>query len=132
MDKIKILNALQKEGFKEIDEIEYKKDILVFNFLYVFDETELDTAKGYANENHDDKSGEDEWYNEFFLPYLVDMATDNVRDTLNDLCDDMDLSGEFVIYEPDKDNYEGMEFILVLAKQDVEFDVDNVIEELEL
>lgn len=132
MNKQKILNSLEKEGFKEIDEIEYNDQINVFNFLYVFDEAELDAAKDYANENYDEANGEDEWYDEFFLPYLVDMASDNVRDTLEDICEELELSGEFIMYEPDRENYEQMEFVLVLADQDVEFNVDEVIEELEL
>lgn len=132
MNKNKILNSLEKEGFKEIDEIEYNEQIKVFNFFYEFDEAELDAAKDYANENYDEANGEDEWYDEFFLPYLVDMASDNVRDTLEDICEELDLSGEFIMYEPDRENYEQMEFILVLAEQDVEFDVDEIVEELEL
>lgn len=132
MDKQKILNSLEKEGFKEIDEIEYNKQIKVFNFFYVFDEAELDAAKDYANGNYDESNGEDEWYDEFFLPYLVDIASDNVRDTLEDICEDLELSGEFIIYEPDRESYEQMEFILVMADQDVEFDIDEIVEKLEL
>lgn len=132
MNKQKILSSLEKEGFKEIDEIKYKDQIGVFNFLYVFDEAELDAARDYANENYDEAAGEDEWYDEFFLPYLVDMASDNVRDTLEDICEELELSGEFIMYEPDRENFEQMEFILVLADQDVEFDVDEIVEELEL
>lgn len=132
MNKQKIINSLEKEGFKEIDEIEYSQEIKVFNFFYVFDEAELDAAKDYANENYDEANGEDEWYDEFFLPYLVDLASDNVRDTLEDICEELELSGEFIMYEPDRENYEQMEFILVMAEQDVEFDVDEVVEELEL
>lgn len=132
MNKQKIINSLEKEGFKEIDEIEYSQEIKVFNFFYVFDEAELDAAKDYANENYDEANGEDEWYDEFFLPYLVDLASDNVRDTLEDICEELELSGEFIMYEPDRENYEQMEFILVMAEQDVEFDVDEIVEELEL
>ncbi len=132
MDKQKILTSLEKEGFKEIDEIEYNKQIKVFNFFYVFDEVELDAAKDFANENYDEANGEDEWYDEFFLPYLVDMASDNVRDTLEDICEELELTGEFILYEPDRESYEQMEFVLVMANQDVEFDVDEIVEELEL
>jgi hypothetical protein len=132
MDNQKILNSLEKEGYKEIDEIEYNKQIKVFNFFYVFDEVELDAAKDYSNENYDEANGEEEWYDEFFLPYLVDMASDNVRDTFEDICEELDLTGEFILYEPDRESYEQMEFILVLAEQDVEFDIDKIVEKLEL
>jgi hypothetical protein len=132
MDNQKILNSLEKEGYKEIDEIEYNKQIKVFNFFYVFDEVELDAAKDYSNENYDEANGEEEWYDEFFLPYLVDMASDNVRDAFEDICEELELTGEFILYEPDRESYEQMEFILVLAEQDVEFDIDKIVEKLEL
>lgn len=132
MDKQKILNSLVKEGYKEIDEIEYNKQIKVFSFFYVFDDAELDAARDYSNENYDEVGGEEEWYDEFFLPYLVDIASDNVRDTLEDICEEMDLAGEFILYEPDRESYEQMEFILIVAEQDVEFDADEIIEKLEL
>lgn len=132
LNKQKILEFLQKEGFEEIDEIEYTDKIQVYDLFYKFDEAELDAAKDYSNENYDEAKGEDEWYDEFFLPYLADLASDNVRDIVEDLCEEYELTGEFMMYEPDRDSYEQMEFIIVLANEDVDFDIDEVVEELEL
>lgn len=132
LNKQKILDFLQKEGFEEIDEIEYKDNIQVYDFFYKFDEAELDAAKEYSNENYNEANGEDEWYDEFFLPYLADLASDNVRDTLEDICEELELAGEFIMYEPDRDSYEQMEFILVVANENVEFDIDEIVDELEL
>ncbi|MCX7884002.1 MAG: hypothetical protein N2448_03100 [Caloramator sp.] len=127
-----ILNFLENEGLEEIDEIEYNKDIFVYNFFYVFDEAEIEAAKEYANENCDVESTEEEWNEEFYLPYLTDIAADNVRDIVDDICEEFDLTGEFIAYQMDIGSSERCEFTVVFAKEGLEFDIDEIIEELDL
>ncbi len=126
-----IINALEKEGFEEVDEIKYKDGILVYNFFYQFDEAETEAAKSYANDNYEEEKGEDEWYDEYFLPYLSEVAGDNVRDVLEDICEEINASSEFVAFEMDRDSYDHMEFVAVLAEEGVEFDMDEILSELE-
>jgi hypothetical protein len=130
LNKEKIIEFLENEGFDEIDEIQYKNDILVFNLFYSYDDAEIDAAKDFANENYSEENGEDEWYNEYFLPYLIDIASDNVRDILSDLCEEFNLEGEFVAYELDRDNYEQCEFTIILAEQGTDIDVDKILKEI--
>lgn len=132
LEKKEIIERLKKEGFSEIDEIKYKKDMLVLNFFYEFDDTELDGAKEYANENYDEEKGESDWYDVYFLPYLTDIASDNVREIVEEICDDLDVQGEFVAYEMDKNSYEQCEFTIVFADEDKDFDIDEILEELEI
>lgn len=127
-----ILEFLEREGLDEVDEIEYKDDVLVYNFFYTFDETEIDAAKDYANENYDEENGEDEWYEEYFLPYLTDIAADNVRDIIDELCEEFGIIGEFVAYEMDRDNYDQCEFVVVLAEEGSSFNIDEIMDELDL
>lgn len=126
-----IINALEKEGFEEVDEIKYKDGILVYNFFYQFDEAETEAAKSYANDNYEEENGEDEWYDEYFLPYLSEVAGDNVRDVLEDICEEINASSEFVAFEMDRDSYDQMEFVAVIAGEGVEFDMDEILGELE-
>lgn len=126
-----IINALEKEGFEEVDEIKYKDGILVYNFFYQFDEAETEAAKSYANDNYEEEKGEDEWYDEYFLPYLSEVAGDNVRDVLEDICEEINASSEFVAFEMDRDSYDHMEFVAVIAEEGVEFDMDEILGELE-
>lgn len=126
-----ILDLLEKERFEEVDEIKFKDDIFVYNFFYSFDETEIEGAKSYANENYNEANGEDEWYDEFFLPYLTDVAGDNIRDVLEDICEKLNLSSEFVAFEMERDDYERMEIVTVFAETGKEFDIDEILEELE-
>jgi hypothetical protein len=127
-----ILEFLEREGLNEVDEIEYKNDILVYDFFYAYDEAELEAARDYANENYDESKGEDEWNDEYFLPYLTELAGDNVRDILDDLCEEFDLAGEFVAYEMDRDSYEQCEFVVVVGPEGTQFNLDEILAELDL
>ncbi|MCX7694162.1 MAG: hypothetical protein N2Z71_00390 [Caloramator sp.] len=131
MNTKRIYEFLEKQGLDEIDEIEYKGKIAVFNFVYTFDEAEIEAAKAYANDNYEDK-GEDVWYDEYFLPYLVDIAVDNVKDIAEDLAEEFDLNFDFVTYELDRNFFEQCEFVLVVSDKDVQFDIDKVLDDLEL
>lgn len=127
-----IRESLENEGLEEIDEIEYSEDIIVYNFFYVFDNAEIDAAKDYANENYDEELDEDEWNEEYYLPYLTDIAADNIRDIVDDICEEFNLTGEFIAYEMDRDNSDRCEFTVVFAKEGIDFDIDEIIEELDL
>jgi hypothetical protein len=129
---LNVSEILEKEGFEEVDELDYKKNIKIYNFFYTFDETELEAGKDYANENYDEGKGEDQWYEEFFLPYLTDIAGDNIKDIVDELCEKNGLVGEFVIYEIDKESYEQVEVTIALAEEGTEFDMEKVLEDLEL
>lgn len=131
VDNKVLLERLLKEGFNEVDEVQYKNGILVYNFFYEFDDAELEAAKSYSNENYDEKNGEDEWYEEYFLPYLSEIAGDNVRDILEDICEEFNIYSEFAAFEMDRESYGQMELVVVFAEEGIEFDMDEVLDELE-
>lgn len=132
LNKSIIMEYLKNEGLNEIDEIKYRDNVLVYNLFYTYDEPEIDAAKDYANENYDEKNGEDEWYDEYFLPYLIELATDNVKDILSDLCEEQGMEAEFVVFELDRQNYEQLEFVIMFANEGTKIDVDGILKDLEL
>lgn len=132
VNKNDILQVFEKEGFSEVDQIDYKNDIMVYNFYYSFDQAEIEAAKEYANENSSQEESEDNWYEEYFIPYLTDIAGDNVKEVVEEICENNDLEGEFVAYEIDRFSYEQCEFIVVLAKEGTEFDIDTILNDLDL
>lgn len=132
LNKKGMLQYLEKEGLEEIDEIEYSDKIMAYNFFYSFDEAEIDAAREYANENYDEAGGEENWNEEYFLPYLAEMAADNVKDILEEMCSEFELDGEFMVYELDNNRYESCEFAIVLGEQGLEFDIEKIMDELEL
>ncbi|CCC58089.1 MULTISPECIES: hypothetical protein [Caloramator] len=131
IDREKIIEFLENEGLSEIDVIDYKdEDVLVLNFFYTFDEAELEAAKQFANDNYEEDN-EDVWYEEYFLPYLTDMAADNIRDIVDDLGEKFGVEGEFVLYEMDRDYHSECECILALAEKGKDFDIEDILDELE-
>lgn len=132
LNKKTMLKYLEGQKLEEVDEIEYNENIVAYNFFYPFDDAELIAAKEYANENYEEAKGEESWNEEFFLPYLTEIAADNVRDMLEDMCAEFETEGEFMVYELDLSRPEMCEFTIVLAKAGVEFDIEKIMDELEL
>ena len=132
INKAAVMEYFEKEGYEEIDEIKYRENTLVYNLFYTFDEAEIEAAKDYANENYSEKNGEQQWYDEFFLPYLIEISTDNVKDVLSDMCEDLGLTAEFIVYDLDRESHDQCEFVIILGEEGSEIDVDKVLKDLDL
>jgi len=132
MDSKRIIEMLEKEGLDEVDQIEYKDNIQVFNFFYTYDSEELEAAKAFANESTDENVSQKEWNEKYFLPFLMEIAADNVKDILGDICEELNLQGEYVAYEIDEDSFEQCEFVIILSEEGTEVNVDEIFEELGL
>lgn len=127
MNKNEIIDFLDENGLNDIEEITYKKEFIVLRAFYDFDEEEIEAAKNYAdNECNDDDS--DKWREEYFLPFLSDISSDNIKEIMEDLTDKFDIDGQFVIY--DVDNEERCEVIAIFSNED--FDIENVLEDLDI
>jgi hypothetical protein len=132
INKKLILKYLEKQGLEEIDEIEYKKEIVAYNFFYAYDKEELEAARDYADENYNEAEGEENWNEEFYLPYLTEMAADNVRDFLDDIMTDFEVDGDFMVYELDRNSHDKCEFTIIIAEKGTKFDIEKIMDKLEL
>lgn len=126
-----IVDYLQENGLDAVEEIKYKEGILVTRAFYDFDKEELESARACANDECDDLES-DKWYEEHFLPYLTDLAIDNVGEIVEELSDEFDVDAQFVSYDITSEEHEYNEFILVFFSKDDEVDIDEVLEELSL
>ena len=132
INKKSVLKYLEKQGLEEIDEIEYNKDIVAYNFFYAFDKTELEAARDYANENYNEAEGEEKWNEEYYLPYLTEIAADNVRDVLDDILSEFGVDGEFMVYELDRNSDGKCEFTVIIVEKGTKFDIEKIMDKLEL
>lgn len=132
MNKKGIQEYLANNGLTEIEEIEYKNDAYVLRFFYDFDEDEINAARAYANDESEDEENGDIWYEEFFLPYLSDVAVDNVGDMMEEIMEEFDMDAQFVSYEMDEEEYSYNEFIAAFFKKGEEKDIEEILEELEI
>ena len=134
MNKIEILNFLKENGLTDAEELNYKDGIFAVNFFYDFDEAETKSAKAYANDESEEgeEEGGEVWYEEFFLPYLNDLAVDNVGEIIEEIMEKFNLDGQYVSYEMDEEAHECNEFVAIFHEKGKEVDIEKIIEELNL
>jgi hypothetical protein len=132
MKKSEVLNFLSESGLSEVEEIKYKSNILVVKFYYDFDKEELEAAKAYANEESDYDAESKEWLSEYVLPYLNDLATDNVGEMIEEAMEEFDIEGQYAAFDIDLNNYSYNEFIAVFTSQGEEIEIDDVMDDLNL
>lgn len=127
MNKIKIFNMLEDDGLYDLKEIKKNNDVLVVNFKYEFDDLEISGAESYANEEYGKDEKDDSWYDDYYLPYLNDMAIDNVEDIMDEICEEESLDYEFIAYELSKEQIDYVEFVAVFFKDEIDFELDELV-----
>lgn len=116
-----IKEFLEDNDLNDIEVIKEDDDLTVIRFYYDFDEDELKAAQRYNEENSEFGVAE----------YLNDLAVDNVGEVIQEIAEELDISGEFVSYEPYIEE-EYNEFVGVFYIKGKKLDVNDILEELEL
>lgn len=130
MDKNKILDILkQLPGIGDVEEIQYEPEYLVVRMFYDYDVDELEAARDYANSQSNAADDEDKWFSEYYIPYLIDLAVDEVRDSIEEIVDSRNVIAEYISYEPDRED-DSCEFIAVFADEGKEFDIDDILDDI--
>ncbi|WP_163191730.1 hypothetical protein [Clostridium thermarum] len=132
LDKKQIIKFLEDNDLTDVEELKYKDDALVVRFYYDFDSDELASARAYANDECEDEQESDEWYDEFFLTYLNEIAVDNAGEIIEELMEEFELQAQYITYETDKESYDYCEFIAVISEIDKNYNIEDVLDELEL
>lgn len=132
MDKEKVISYLKENNLSDIEEIPYKNESIVLRFFYDFDEDELKAAKAYANDECEEEKEGEEWFQEFFLPYLNDVAIDNVGEILEETMEELNVDIQYISYELDEENHDYNEFIAVIFEKGKDLDIEEVLEELNI
>lgn len=128
MDKEKVIEFLEENELFDVELLSEQKDLIVTKFYYDFDETELKAATAYAeDECGSDKN--DDWYNEYYIPYLTEIAIDNVGDIIEEVMEELNIKAQFVSYEMEKDN-DYSEFIAIFYNGNEEKDIEEVLSKL--
>lgn len=132
IDKSKIVSFLEDNDLLEVEEIKYDGEALVLRFFYDFDGDELAAAKAYANDECSDEPESQEWYEEYFLPYLNELAIDNAGEVVEDMIDEFGIQAQYITYETDEESYDYCEFIAVIYEKDKDCDIEEILDELEM
>lgn len=120
MDTALIKEILEKNGLNDIEEMKNQGDLVVLRFYFDFDEEEIKSANECNKEEGQDVS-----------TYLNEVAVEHVGEVLEDIMEKANISAEFVSYEPDVEE-EYNEFIGVFYNKDEDFDIDALLDELEV
>ena len=126
-----IIDFLNKNDLSDITEIQYKKETIALKFKYYYDDVEVGAAKSYANEEGNIKQNKEEWYEEFFLPYLSDISADNVEDIMEECGEEMKIEYEFIGCDISQDAYEFNEFAVVFYEENSDIEIDDILMELD-
>ncbi len=130
MNKEKIIECLLKDGLSDIEDLNCE-EALALRFFYDFDEEEVKAAKAYANDECGDEVEGDKWYYEYFLPYLSDLAVDNVGETIENVMGELNIDAQYMTYELDKENHSYGEFVAVFYEKGKDIELDTILDKLE-
>lgn len=95
MNSSEIINFLEDSGLSDIEEIKKKSNYAVIRFYYDFDKEEISAAKAYSTEESDFEPESDEWYKEYYMPYLRDIAVDNIESIMEEIVEEFELEGKY-------------------------------------
>ncbi|MBC2581907.1 hypothetical protein [Clostridium sp. DJ247] len=132
MNKENIISFLDDNGLTEIEEIKHNKEGLLLKFDFDFDKEEIDAAKAYADDESEETEENDTWYDNFFIPYLNELAIDTVGEIIEDLMDELEVEAQFISYEISKEDYNYNEFVAVFYERGKEIDLGEILDSLEL
>ena len=116
MDILNIINYLEDNGMSEVEEIKQDSNMSLIKFYYDFDKDELSAAKIYSNEESDYEAESEEWYNEYYIPFLKDIAVDNAESIVEDVMDEFEV--QCIMKELGMESGESGYFKFVMAVSD--------------
>lgn len=131
IDKKGIVEFLQENQIDDVEEIKYIEEIYTLRFYYDFDFSEIEAATVYANDECEEEKEGEVWYNEFFKPYLNDIAIDNTGDILEDCMNEFNIAIQFITYEFDEEE-KSSEIVAVFHEVERAVDMEKVIDDLKL
>ena len=95
MKSSEIINYLEDNDLTDIEELKKKSNYLILKFYYDFDKEEINSAKVYSTEESDFEPESDEWYKEYYLPYLRDIAVDNVESIIEEVMEEYEIEAKY-------------------------------------
>lgn len=133
MDRNAVIEYLVDNDLSEVEELAYAdKDVVALRFYYDFDDEEISAAEAYADDESEEDRESEKWNNEFFIPYLSELAVDTVGQVMEDLMEELDLEAQFTSYEVDAEEPDYTEFIAIFYPKNKDVEIEEVLEALNL
>jgi len=95
MKSSEIIGYLEDNDLADVEELKKKSNCVIIKFYYDFDKEEISAAKIYSTEESDFEPESDEWYKEYYIPYLRDIAVDNVESVIEDVMEEFEIEAKY-------------------------------------
>ena len=122
-----IIEMLEENGLTEIEEILVDDDKVIVEFFYDFDRDELKAAESYANEESDTEKESEEWKKDWYIPYLLDIAKDNIENIIEDIGDEFEVEGMAHELNIDGNNTDYIKFIAAFCTEDCDLSLEDML-----
>ena len=127
MNVADIIEILEEDGLSEVEEIMASNDNAVIEFFYDFDGDEIKAARAYANEESDAEENSDEWNRDWFIPYLLEIAKDNVEAVMEDIADELQVEGIVKESKIDGNNNDYIKFIGAFCTENCKVELEDLL-----
>ena len=131
MDISEIRVFLEENDLSDVEEIKQEDDYVLVKFYYDFDKEELSAAKSYSNEESDFESESDEWYNEYYIPYLKEIAEDNVESIIEDAAEEFELEGKYKELGMESGDVGYLRFMAIFSPEMDEGEMEDILNDYE-
>ncbi|MBS5984643.1 MAG: hypothetical protein KIC67_18890 [Clostridium butyricum] len=127
MDISEIKSFLEDNDLSDVEEIKQEDDYILLKFYYDFDKDELMAAKSYSNEESDFEAESDEWYNEYYIPFLKDIADDNVGSIVEDAAEEFEIEGKYKSLVMESGELGYLRFVAVFSAEMDESEMEDIL-----
>ncbi|ALP91097.1 MULTISPECIES: hypothetical protein [Clostridium] len=127
MDISEIKSFLEDNDLSDVEEIKQEDDYILLKFYYDFDKDELMAAKSYSNEESDFEAESDEWYNEYYIPFLKDIADDNVESIVEDAAEEFEIEGKYKSLVMESGELGYLRFVAVFSAEMDESEMEDIL-----
>ena len=127
MDISEIKSFLEDNDLSDVEEIKQEDDYILLKFYYAFDKDELMAAKSYSNEESDFEAESDEWYNEYYIPFLKDIADDNVESIVEDAAEEFEIEGKYKSLVMESGELGYLRFVAVFSAEMDESEMEDIL-----
>lgn len=127
MKSSEIINYLDDNDLADIEELKLKSNYTIIRFYYDFDKEELSSAKAYSTEESDFEPESDEWYNEYYIPYLRDIAVDNVESIIEDIMEEFEVEAKYKELGMDSGEASYFKFIAAFSDELTDNEMEDIL-----
>lgn len=127
MKSSEIISYLEDNGLEDIEEIKRKSNYVVLKFYYDFEKDEINAAKAYSTEESDFEPESDEWYKEYYLPYLRDIAVDNVESILEDIMEEYEIEAKYKELGMENVDSDYFKFITIFSDELTDSEIEDLL-----